>query len=274
MVHLWALTMFDKNCIYKLLPKALLLLVPIIAGCAKSFVVTSEVPPPLIERLPVTAEINYTDEFSNYQYIEKSDKRALEKVDFGSAQVGMFETVFGHLFTLVAPGTDNVDLKITPQLLDFQYSAPSETKLKQYEIWVKYRLTITDHSDQEIADWVVKGYGKTPTSMLGSQITAFNTASNIALRDIGAQLAIGFHTQPSIEDYLTRRKNSQQNLVQQATAKPTAASPSGSEQLIGKGEDISALNDATNQELADAPPANEPVMQKDVEVNEPPEEAE
>ena len=79
---------------------------------------------------------------------------------------------------------------------------PSETKSTQFEIWLKYRLIITDAQDQEVADWVVKGYGKTPTTLLGSHLKSFNTAANIALRDVGAQLAIGFRNQPSIKDYL------------------------------------------------------------------------
>jgi len=174
-----------------------------LSACSKSFVVTSEVPAPLIEKMPVTAKLVYSDEFKRYVYSEVSNSRALERVDFGSAQVGLFEQVFDNLFSLVGSDEDDYDLKIEPHILDFQYSAPSETKINMYEIWLKYRLRVTDSTDSEIADWVVKGYGKTPTSMLGSQLAAFNTASNVALRDIGAQLALGFPSQPSIERYLS-----------------------------------------------------------------------
>lgn len=204
MVHLLGLTMLDSVYTSRLRLAALILLLPVLAACSKSFVVTNQVPQPLIERLPVSAKLIYSDEFRDYVYIEKGEDRALEKVDFGTAQVGLFNRVFGDLLTLV-DGEAVHDLKIEPQILDFQYSIPSETKLNMYEIWLKYRLKITDDQDAEIADWVVKGYGKTPTSMLGSHLKAFDSASNIALRDVGAQLALGFDSQPSIEDYLAGR---------------------------------------------------------------------
>lgn len=223
MVHLWGLTMLDNATVIRYFSQLVLIGTLLLTGCSKSFVVTSEVPKPLIERLPIVAKMKYSDEFRNYQFIEKSDSRALEKVDFGAAQVGMFNQVFGNLFTLAGPNNNNVDLVIEPQILEFQYSVPAETKLKLYEIWLKYRLRITDHNDQEIADWVVKGYGKTPTSLLASQLKAFNTASNVALRDIGAQLAIGFQTQPSIEDFLNRKKSAQANNVAQLPAAPTSS---------------------------------------------------
>lgn len=193
--------MFDNVNTSKLRLATLLLLLPVLAACSKSFVVTSEVPKPLIERLPVSAKLVYSENFREYVYLEKGKDRALEKVDFGAAQVGLFDRVFGDLVTLVDDGS-SPDLKIEPQILDFQYSVPAETKLNMYEIWLKYRLKITDGQDVEVADWVVKGYGKTPTSMLESQLKAFNSASNMALRDIGAQLALGFQSQPSIEGYL------------------------------------------------------------------------
>lgn len=196
--------MFD-NTLKSQFRSALLISLLVLGGCSKSFVVTSEVPSPLIERLPVTAKVIYTEEFSQYVYVESGRDRALQQVDFGQAQVGMFNRVFNNLLTVVEPSATVYDLKIEPKILDFQYSVPAETNLKIYEVWLKYRVKITDQNDSEIADWVVKGYGKTPTSMLGSQLKAFNNASNVSLRDVGAQLAIGFPTQPSIEKFLAGR---------------------------------------------------------------------
>ena len=177
-------------------------LLAMVTGCSKSFVATGEVPQPLIERIPVTAKLEYSEEFKDFSYIEVGKKRALEKVEFGQAQITLFDQIFGNMFTLVPTSASEYDLKIEPSVIEFQYSAPSETSLKIYEIWLKYRLRITDSNDTEIADWVVKGYGKSPTSTLVSQLVAFNAASNVALRDIGAQLALGFSTQPSIERFL------------------------------------------------------------------------
>ena len=182
-----------------------LLLILLLSSCAKNFQVVADIPPPLIEPSALTAQLNYSEEFRAYKFVEKSDDRSLESVDFGVAQVTLFDRIFGSLFELSESGSDRHDLKIEPQILDFQYSAPKETKLKLYEVWVKYRLKVSDSKNEELADWVVKGYGKTPTSMLSSHLKAFNVACNVALRDVGAQLAIGFRNQPSIKDYLATK---------------------------------------------------------------------
>lgn len=177
----------------------------LLSSCAKNFQVVADIPTPLIDPIALTAQLDYSDEFQAYKFVEKSDDRSLESVDFGIAQVSLFDSIFGSLFDISATGTDGHDLKIEPQILDFQYAEPKETKLKLYEVWVKYRLKVSDNKNEELADWVVKGYGKTPTSMLSSHLKAFNIACNVALRDVGAQLAIGFRNQPSIKAYLTAK---------------------------------------------------------------------
>ncbi|MFT5136654.1 MAG: hypothetical protein ACI9XU_001409 [Arenicella sp.] len=182
-----------------------LLLILLLSSCAKNFQVVADIPTPLIDPIALTAQLDYSDEFQAYKFVEKSDDRSLESVDFGIAQVSLFDSIFGSLFDISATGTDGHDLKIEPQILDFQYAEPKETKLKLYEVWVKYRLKVSDNKNEELADWVVKGYGKTPTSMLSSHLKAFNIACNVALRDVGAQLAIGFRNQPSIKAYLTAK---------------------------------------------------------------------
>jgi hypothetical protein len=180
-------------------------LILLLASCTKNFQVVADIPTPLIDPIALTAQLDYSDEFKAYKFVEKSDDRSLESVDFGIAQVSLFDSIFSSLFDLSNTGTDGHDLKIEPQIMDFQYAEPKETKLELYEVWVKYRLKVSDSKNEELADWVVKGYGKTPTSMLSSHLKAFNIACNVALRDVGAQLAIGFRNQPSIKAYLTAR---------------------------------------------------------------------
>ena len=84
---------------------------------------------------------------------------------------------------------------------------------------------------------MVKGYGKTPSAMLSSHLKALNTASIIALRDVGAQLAIGFRTQPNIEQYLSERTGS--NLVTQVSvAEPSDQTDEINAQLPDEVEEV------------------------------------
>ncbi len=181
----------------------MLLAMVLLGGCASSVVVKPDIPNPLVKRLPLNAGLVYTDTFKNYVYLENEKKRgSLKSIDFAVAQTTMFDRVFGALTNLVDVDDPSRVLSIEPQILDFQYTAPSETKLKQYEIWIKYRLKLRDADNASVADWTIKGYGKTPTGLLTSASSAFNAATNIALRDVGAQLSTRFPRQRVVKTLL------------------------------------------------------------------------
>ncbi len=174
-----------------------------LGGCASSVVVKPDIPKPLVQKLPLNAGMVYSDAFKDYVYLENEKKRgSLKSIDFADAQITMFDQVFASLTNLVDSDDPSRNLTIEPEILDFQYSAPSETKLKQYEIWIKYRLKLRDANDARIADWTIKGYGKTPTGLLTSASSAFNSATNVALRDVGAQLSIRFPRQRVVKTLL------------------------------------------------------------------------
>lgn len=171
----------------------------ILSGCSTSVIVKGNVPAPLVERMALKGSLIYTDEFKNYVYKESEKKRALSSLDFTDAQTAMFNQVFGSLVDLVPVDAPQRDLNIEPEILEIQYTAPRETKINQYEIWIKYRIKLTDNAGEKIADWIIKGYGKTPTALLSSASSAFSSATNVALRDVGAQLSIGFPKQSRIK---------------------------------------------------------------------------
>lgn len=181
-----------------LLGLALLML----SACASTITVKSDIPSPLVERIPLTAKMSYTDAFKQYTYKETEKGRSLKTMDFSLAQTTMFDTVFGRLLNLVSADSENVDLVIEPEILDFQYTAPRETKLNLYEVWLKYRLRLITGEDTKLADWTIKGYGKTPTATFTSASSAFNAATNVALRDVGAQLSIRMPNQSVVKGLL------------------------------------------------------------------------
>ena len=183
----------------RIMPLAWLALLSLLGGCATSVVVKGNFPEPLVDRLPLNGSLTYTEEFKNYVYNESREKRILKSLDFTDAQIIMFDQVFGSLMTLVEADAPNRHLTIEPEILEMQYTAPDETKLNQYEVWIKYRIKLFDGQNEKLADWIIKGYGKTPTALLGSAASGFNSAANIALRDVGAQLAIGFPRQSKIK---------------------------------------------------------------------------
>lgn len=175
-----------------------------LSACATSVTVEGDIPKPLVEKIPLRAKLNLTEEFKTYSYLESDKERALKELDFGNAQTQLFQRVFSNVFIL-SNDDSPTDLVITPTVLSVQYSAPRETQLNLFEVFLKYRITIEDAQAQKLADWVITGYGKTPTASFKGDETAFNSATNVALRDVGAQLIIGIPLQQSIKDMLQER---------------------------------------------------------------------
>lgn len=181
------------------------LLLQLVSACTTSFVVKGSYPSPLVEKLNVPAKLVFTPEFSAYIYSEEGPRRPVGAINMGAAQKALFNRVFASFLIVDKAPAKAAELVITPQVLDFQYSVPRESTLNLFEVWVKYRILIEDNDGKELADWVIKGYGKTPTATLKAAGSALNAAVNIALRDVGAQISIGFPRQASIKQFLQNR---------------------------------------------------------------------
>lgn len=163
----------------------------------------AEFPRPLVEPLPVSVELVLNDEFRTYIYKQEDVKgRSDISVDIGSAQTNLFETMSAQMFA--GSELENRQLIVTPSIEAFQYAIPRETRAEIYEIWLKYRVLVTTKSGDPIADWLITGYGKTPTAFLKSPQQAIDAATGVALRDIGSQLSIGFQRQPDVVAWLAQ----------------------------------------------------------------------
>lgn len=177
----------------------------VMVGCASKVTVVANIPTPLVEKVPLNVHLSFTEEFRNHIYQENEKSRVLSSLNLAEAQLFMFDSIFSNMTTLVSADDPSKDLTVEPEMLEFQYTAPAETKLKQYEVFLKYRLKLINKDDSTLADWIIKGYGKTPTALLATAAQAFNSAANVALRDVGAQLATRFPDQQKIKELVGRK---------------------------------------------------------------------
>jgi len=172
-----------------------------LAGCSTQYKIEGEYPRPLVESIPIQVDLSITDAFNSYVYEEDREDRKKLNVNLGEAQTTLFQTITDTMFVGT---TEDPLLRITPSVEGFQYAIPRETRAEIYEVWLKYRVKIEEEDGTPIADWLMTGYGKTPSAFLRSQKQAINSAANIALRDIGTQLSIGFKRQPDISLWLAK----------------------------------------------------------------------
>ena len=80
----------------------------------------------------------------------------------------------------------------------------------------KYHFQLHDRSGKLIADWYMTSYGKTPTAFAQSDSAGLNLAIQMAMRDTGANLILGFARVPEIQQWLVEQER--QGKLQLASA--------------------------------------------------------
>ena len=200
----------------------------LLSACgAREVVVQGNFPKPLMDPLPLTLGVIYTDEFTQHEIFDEAAGRAESDwlVKTGDAQVEFWNTLLNGMFQEVVQIKDSqtleaykntVDAVIIPAVADLQYTIPLHTNIKIYEIWMKYRFKMVSlesvhgnengdlsiKPDQYFADWTLTAYGKTPTAFLQSDEEAVNLAAVVALRDAGANFATSFSRVPDIAAWM------------------------------------------------------------------------
>ena len=187
-------------------PVALLLA---LAACEQSvsLKVDTEIPTPVIARMPVKMGVFYRDELRNYVYEENSEERPNWKIESGSSHVALFDQITSSMFaeTKEVAGTTadtTIDAVLSPSVAEMQFALPAETKTDFYEAWVKYNMELYNRDGSRIANWSVTGYGKSSTEFMKSRDKGLNAAVNQALRDAGAKFALGFSKVADVSAWL------------------------------------------------------------------------
>jgi hypothetical protein len=198
------------------------------AGCAtKQVVVDGKFPSPLLDPLPVTLGVIYPKAFAEHEFFDEAKGRAETDwlVKTGEAQVVFWDKIFNGMFDEVVHIRDwetvqsrgaEIDGVIIPAITDLQYTIPTHTNVKIYEIWMRYDFRLVDISaihrqedgaltvnpDERLAAWPITAYGKTPTAFLQTDEEAVNLAAVVALRDAGAHFITTFGATPDIAVWL------------------------------------------------------------------------
>ena len=207
------------------------------AGCAtKQVEVEGNFPTPLLDPLPITLGVIYPSAFAKHEFFDEAKGRAESDwlVKTGEAQVEFWDILFGGMFdevvhirdweTVQSRGSE-IDGVLIPAIADLQYTIPTHTNVKIYEIWMRYEFRLVDiaaihqqedgalsfNPDERLAAWPITAYGKTPTAFLQTDEEAVNLAAVVALRDAGAHFVTSFGATPDVAvwlDGIARRQSS------------------------------------------------------------------
>ena len=177
-----------------------LIILLVLAACtSREVIVEGTFPTPLVDPVPVSIGVLFTQEFKEHELVDDATGRGEVswRVSTGTAQVEFWSTLFPAFFqnvVFIESYADlqayDVDAVLIPQVADVQYAIPLYTNVKVYEIWMRYNLalaepeqiideenaTISLENMQPFAEWPLTSYGKTPTAFMQSDIDAVNLA--------------------------------------------------------------------------------------------------
>lgn len=203
----------------------------VLAGCGPvRLIANTNIPTPLVVKMPIAVALFIPKEFSTYVHNEErwsTDWR----VDLGKAQSDGITRLMNAMFERVvevesvsagqAHASNGVRAILEPSIEEFAFVTPRDAGSPFFAVSIKYRVNIY-LPDGKLADsWGFTGYGTAPAAGLTSA-PPLQTATALAMRDAGAKLAVEFREQATVRGLLP------EGATADTLAKPTAEQPSGS----------------------------------------------
>ena len=178
-----------------------------LAACGPTqFEAKTDIPQPLIEKIPVVVGVHMPLEFTDKVYEEKRPSGGGSySIGLGKAQSAGFMRVLNAMFLRVVPvsapqaaATTDPEIRgvLEPVLEDFAFVTPTDSGTPMYAASLRYTIRLYSPKGELAESWTFTGYGSQPAdSFPGKGDEALATATRIAMRDAGAKLAAEFREQ-------------------------------------------------------------------------------
>ena len=182
-----------------------------LAGCGPvKLIANTNIPSPLVVKLPIAVALFIPKEFSTYVHNEERWSTDWH-VELGKAQsdgiTRLMNAMFERVITVdsVSAGQSHADggvrAILEPSIEEFAFVTPRDAGSPFFAVSIKYRVNIY-LPDGKLADsWGFTGYGTAPASGLSSA-PPLQTATALAMRDAGAKLAVEFREQAIVRGLL------------------------------------------------------------------------
>jgi hypothetical protein len=175
----------------------------ILSGCGSvSLVASTNIPTPLVAKVPVTVALHVPKEFA--AYVHKEERWSTDwNVDLGKAQAEGITRLMTAMFDRVivvesvnagAQAGGEVKAILEPSVEEYAFVTPRDAGSPFFAVSIKYRVNVYSPDGRLADSWGFTGYGTSPSSGLSSS-TPLATATALALRDAGAKLAVEFREQ-------------------------------------------------------------------------------
>lgn len=177
-----------------------------LAGCGAVRVQPqTELPPPLIDQIPVTIGIHYSEEFRQYTYKEERYATEYEAL-LGPAHVAKLNRLLEAMFERVVEIDDPVRaadvvppvvMVLEPRFEEYAFLTPRDLVGDSFTVTIRYMLAVYNGKGERVDGYVFTGYGRQPSSGL-SGTTPLILATQRAMRDAGAKIAVELPDQETV----------------------------------------------------------------------------
>jgi hypothetical protein len=175
----------------------------LLAGCGPvKLVANTNIPPPLVMKVPIGVALFIPTEFSSY--VHKEERWSTKwQIELGQAQTDGITRLMNAMFERVVtvdslnagmqvPG--GVAAILEPSIEEYAFVTPRDAGSPFYAVSIKYRVNVY-MPDGKLADsWGFTGYGTSPSQGLSSE-APLHAATALAMRDAGAKLTVEFREQ-------------------------------------------------------------------------------
>lgn len=169
-----------------------------------------QLPPPLIDRLPATVAVHYPDEFRDFLYKEE---RYGIKYEFllGPAHVvklqRLLEAMFDRVVEVDNPAqaraqAPDVRLVLEPRFEDYAFLTPQDMAGDYFTVTIRYRLDVYSPDGERVDGYVFTGFGREKSGSLSGNTQPLTAATQRAMRDAGAKLAVELTSQDTVRRLL------------------------------------------------------------------------
>ncbi len=245
-----------------------LLLLAGLSGCGPvRLEAKPQLPPPLIEQLPATVAVHYPDEFRDFMYREE---RYGIKYEFllGPAHVVKLQRLLEAMFAQVVEVKNPVQVQaeapnarfvLEPHFEDYAFLTPQDMAGDYFTVTIRYRLDLYSPEGERVDGYVFTGYGRDKSATLGGNTEPLAGATQRAMRDAGAKLAVELASQDSVRRLLggekVRPRQTEEEQIEKALGSfgsAGTASDQGNEASAGD-QDAASEKDAAGEQGAEVP---------------------
>jgi len=165
----------------------------------------AQLPPPLLEQLPVRIGVYYPKEFR--EYIHRETRANIDyEVNLGPAHVTNMDWLLKAMFrevvhvddpTRVGSVAPPLTLVLEPKFEEFSFLTPKDIAGEAFIVTIRYLLTLYDGAGARVDSFAFTGYGREKARTLASK-EPLALATQRAMRDAGAKVAVELTDQESV----------------------------------------------------------------------------